>query len=88
MKEIFPVKIEMPPQNMIKGRKLFSSRVNTGVMMTNVMTRTGNTAIDMAIEATKRTDTARIVMGRIDMMATKMMMMANMKCPSAKTTFR
>ena len=57
-------------------------------MMTNVMTRTGNTAIDMAIEATKRTDTARIVTARTDMMATKTMMMANMKCLSAKTTFR
>ena len=56
--------------------------------MTNVMARTGNTAIDMAIEATKRTDMARIVMGRIAMMATKTMMMANMKCLSAKTTFR
>ena len=56
--------------------------------MTNVLTRTGNTAIDMAIEATKRTDTARIVMARTNMIATKTMMMANMKCPSAKTTFR
>ena len=78
----------MPPQNLIKGKKLFSSRVNSGVMVTNVMTRTGKTVIDMAIEATKRIDTARIVTARTDMMATKTMMMANMKCPSAKTTFR
>ena len=78
----------MPPQNLIKGKKLFSSRVNSGVMVTNVMTRTGKTVIDMAIEATKRIDTARIVTARTDMMATKTMMMANMKCLSAKTTFR
>ena len=56
--------------------------------MTNIMTRTGYTVIDLAIEATKRTDMARILTARTDMMATKTMMMANMKCLSAKTTFR
>ena len=72
------------------GKKLFPFRAKdcTGVVTVNAMIRTGNKTIDMAIEATKRTDMARIDTARTDMMATKTMMMANMKCPSAKTTFR